>query len=497
VTTLEADLAIVGSGVAGLLAARAPLAAGQRVVVVERGGLKTHAEQLKDGSYSVDVPGAEPNVDTAPGSDPYPWDFVFGVGGSTLHWPGSTPRFQENDFRMRSAYGVMRDWPIGMDVLEPFYRRAERVLGVAGAPRGAGGSTLPPHPFSPLDQAVAPFLEPYVPLPQARPTRAIGRRPACCGSARCELCPVDSRFSVLNGLRDVLDHPGLELRTETVAARLRLSTSGRRAESVECLDSRKRAVQVRAPLVVLAGGGFENPGLLMRSGLERADTGRFLYDHQHWTMLFRVRRGVRMGEGSSLSTGMSLVFADGSFRSRRSAALVSAYNPGISMSESIVDELVSGNDGRRLRRAALDTWRRTLPLDVLVEDIPLARRRVALSGARDAFGLPRLSVAYGPPTDYESRAVGAVRDALERRLAPLGVSEVVVRPGPVGGHSLGTCRMGDDGDAVVDSDLRHLDVENLYVVGGSAFPTYSPSHPTLTLSALALRLGDRLAGTAP
>jgi choline dehydrogenase-like flavoprotein len=53
--------------------------------------------------------------------------------------------------------------------------------------------------------------------------------------------------------------------------------------------------------------------------------------------------------------------------------------------------------------------------------------------------------------------------------------------------------MGPPGEAVVDRDLRHHQVENLFVAGGSAFPTYSPAHPTLTISALAIRLGDHLA----
>ena len=67
-------------------------------------------------------------------------------------------------------------------------------------------------------------------------------------------------------------------------------------------------------------------------------------------------------------------------------------------------------------------------------------------------------------------------------------------PGPRGGHLLGTCRMGAGEDAVVDADMRHHDLENLFVAGGSAFPTYGPVHPTLTIAALALRLGERLAG---
>ena len=161
--------------------------------------------------------------------------YVYGVGGSTLHWAGAALRFSAADFKMRSRFGVMEDWPLSLAELEPFYAQAEAALGVAGAPpEGAGqpgpgipgARALPPHPFSPVDKAVAKHLQPFVPLPQARPSRAIQGRPPCCGSAVCELCPVDSRFSPLNGLAAVLDHPGLELREQTVAARLRVGAGG-------------------------------------------------------------------------------------------------------------------------------------------------------------------------------------------------------------------------------------------------------------------------------
>jgi choline dehydrogenase-like flavoprotein len=190
---------------------------------------------------------------------------------------------------------------------------------------------------------------------------------------------------------------------------------------------------------------------------------------------------------------MSRAFADGPFRRRHSAALITTHNPGIGMSRAVVEGLVRGHGGRRVRADAIREWRHTLVFDALFEDVPLASRRITLASAKDDLGLPRLSVAYGPPTPYESAAVGVVRDHLERRLAPLGVQDVRVSRGPAGGHSLGTCRMGDGDDGVVDGDLRHLDVENLFIVGGSAFPTYSPNFPTLTLAALAVRLGDALA----
>ena len=412
---------------------------------------------------------------------------MYGVGGSSLHWTGTTPRFHAADFEMRSRYGVMTDWPLGMRELDPHYARAERILGVAG------GVGMPSHPLSPMDRLVAGPLAPYAPLPQARPSRPVGRRPACCGSAVCELCPVDSRFSALNGLADVLDHQGLQLLTQTATARVRLDGRGRRATALECIRVDGTRLTVRAPEIVIAAGGFETPALLLRSRLERPDTGRYLFDHAHVTLLFRLRRDTGAGHGNSLTTGMSRAFLDGAFRARRSAALVSPHNPGLRMDAAIVDELVSGHSGRAVRRAAVERWRRTLPLDVLLEDVPQAARRVTLGTRRDAFGLPFVSVAYPRSTAYEERGRSSVRRQLERRLAPLGTEQVEERPGPAGAHILGTCRMGSGDDGVVDSDLRHLDVENLHVAGGSVFPTYSPAHPTLTIAALALRLGDRLA----
>jgi choline dehydrogenase-like flavoprotein len=61
-------------------------------------------------------------------------------------------------------------------------------------------------------------------------------------------------------------------------------------------------------------------------------------------------------------------------------------------------------------------------------------------------------------------------------------------------HHMGTTRMGDDpSTSVVDRDCRLHGVENLYVAGSSVFPTSGYANPTLTIVALALRLGDHLA----
>ena len=502
--TVETEIAIVGSGVCGLLAAWPALLAGNRVTMLERGALKTHAEQIADGQWAADVPGAQPNSETAPGTPPYPWSYVYGVGGSSLHWDGATPRFSAADFKMRSTYGVMVDWPLSLAELEPYYARAEQALGVAGAPAGdssptagqpapPGARTLPPHPLSPMDRAVAPHLSPFSPLPQARPSQPLQGRPACCGSATCELCPVDARFSALNGLRGVLKHPGLELHRETIAARLR-TAGGRRVEAIETTARNGERLLVRAERYVLAASGFENPGILLRSGLQGPAVGRYLFDHAHTTLLVSVRRDLEPGHGDTLSTGISDAFREGPFRSARSGAILIPFNPGGSLAPLVAAGIAARNGGERTRSEALATWRRQLPLDMLTEDVPQAERRVTLSSKRDSFGLPLNLIAYPPSTRYERDGIEATAQQVRRALAPLGASEIEIRPGPRGGHLLGTCRMDAGGDAVVDRDLRHLDLDNLFVAGGSAFPTYSAVHPTLTIAALALRLGDQLAG---
>jgi glucose dehydrogenase len=501
--TIEADLAVVGSGVCGLLSAWAALEAGQRVAMLERGALKTHEQQLADGNWTADVPGARPNSEIAPGTPAYPWEYLYGVGGTALHWSGTTPRFVASDFKMRSTYGVMVDWPISLDDLLPYYRRAEQALGVAGAPREApdsaggpplpGARSLPPHPHSPMDRIVAPYLQPFRPLPQARPSRPLQGRPACCGSATCDLCPVDARFSPLNGLQAVLRHRGLELRQETVAARLRSSRDGRAIASIEAIDPAGGRLRVRARRYLLAANGFENPGILLRSGLQRPDLGRYLSDHSHSNVLVALRREVKPGYGNSLVTGLSEAFRDGPFRSRCSAAIVSPFNPGARLSPLVADGVLARRDGKRVRADAQAKWRRSLPLDMLTEDAPQSRRRVTLSPNRDSFGLPLNLISYSEPSRYELDGIERTVEGLRRRLAPLGVREIRAEPGPRGGHLLGTCRIGSGDDGVVDSDLRHLDFENLFVAGGSAFPTYGPVHPTLTIAALSLRLGELLA----
>jgi glucose dehydrogenase len=504
--TVEADTVIIGSGLAGVLVARELASPAHPVAMVERGSFLSWEEQIRRHESGAtlrpegDGEGSVHNDENAPDGVDWVWEYVYGVGGTCNHWIGTCPRFLPEDFEMRSRYGVMTDWPLSYEDLAPYYALAERALGVSGARSGltpGADPPLPPHPLSPQDRAVARHLRPFIPLAQARPSRAVGARPACCGSTRCELCPVDSRFSVLNGLGEVLERPGLRLLTETIAARLEAEPSGGRIAAVECVAADGSRTRLRGDRFVVAANAIESAGLLLRSEIDDPDTGRYFASRDAITLLVSTREPVGPGYGASRSTGASYAYYSGDFRARRGAALLSPENLGDAeaMLASVVDGVVDRRDGETVRRDAVDRWERTLALSVVVEDEPSADNAVTLSPTRDRFGIPLNRVRY-VPGEYANLSLEHLVKDVPRRLRALGAGDAELVAAARGGHLLGTLRMGSGSEGVVDSSLRHRRFDNLFVSGGAVFPTYAATYPTLTIAALAIRLGRMLAGGA-
>jgi len=494
----EADTVVVGSGIAGVLVARELARRGMETTIVERGSFLPWREQLRLDRWEGSSPTSVHNHETDPRGLDWGWDYVYGVGGSMNRWTGIAPRLLPEDFEVKSRFGVARDWPLSYDDLAPYYRKAEALLSVAGQANGlmpGADYPLPPHPLSPQDRALEPHLEPFIRLPQARPTRPVRGRPACCGSARCMLCPVDARFSVLNGLGRVLDDPRVRIIDRTVAVRLRPASSHRRIATLECTDARGGSVTLHASRFVLAANGIENPALLLRSEIDEGDTGRYITDHVDAELAVRTSKPVSPGHGSSLETGASYAYYTGGFRSRRAALLLVPSNPGQPIPrDAIVDRLAAGQTGQRMRRRVVAEWERTLSISVQCDDLPDRRNAVTLSSRRDRFGIPLNRIHFAGPTDYQRRAVHHLVEDLPRRLRTLRARDVKLSYPQASGHLIGSVRMGLDDGAVLDPDLRHRRYENLFVAGSAVFPTIAATPPSLTIAALAVRLGRFIAG---
>lgn len=213
----DADVIVVGSGALGSNAATTLARAGKSVIILEAGEkiprwkiVENFRNSSKKGNYNSPYPNepwAHHSYDEQYIENVGSFDFRPGmlklVGGTTWHWASACWRYLPNDMKLKTLYGVGRDWPMEYSELEPFYQKAEEALGVCGSDTddqsGQAGGAFPPrskpYPMEPegetyLFQRLKARLSPsgyhFIHEPNARATRPYDGRPACSApSARC------------------------------------------------------------------------------------------------------------------------------------------------------------------------------------------------------------------------------------------------------------------------------------------------------------------------
>lgn len=451
-----------------------------RVLVLERGPVMSHAEQiartpaapfnLPEALYAPDSPLEGSHLIRAAGPTSKSWRFTTGFGGGSNCWWACTPRMMPADFAMRSRYGVGDDWPLSYEDLDPYYCDAEEIMTISGptvAPYPMSRPyPHPPHAFSRPDEILhEAFGYQYVPQPTARSREGTANRPPCCANGVCTLCPVNAKFTIQNELFGVYEDPRVTLITE--AEVLTVDTEGSIARGVTYT---KEGAEVRAKgdIVVLGANAIFNAAILLASGFDDPVLGRRL--HEQCGVEARVLLGgVKNFSGSTVITGNGFMFYDGPHRAKRAGCLVEGWN-------------------RAEPRLDYGRWSEVLRVRLIYEDLPLEENRVLLA----TDGTPEARTERR--SDYLAVGLATARETFDKLLAPLPVEDIAIsEPSRTEVHILGTARMGDDpATSVVDRDLVHHRVPNLLVLGSSSFVTGPPANPTLTLSALSLRAADRL-----
>jgi len=471
------ELILVGSGFASsfflhrYLQRARPTA---RILVLERGEFRDHRWQLANrGELDRQAQTTYNSV-----RSPKPWMFRVAFGGSSNCWWACTPRFLPEEFRLRSTYGVGRDWLVSYDDLEEYYCDAEEIMAVSGPDDGSPQPRSrpypqPPHRLSDPDRLFKRrFPEAFFNQPSARPTRRLDSgRPQCCANGVCALCPIDSKFTVLNSLLP-LYRSDSRVMLVTGANVMGLDVANDRVTGVR-YELGGAEHLARADLVGLGANALFNPFLLLRSGLTGPMVGGGLVEQVSVNVEVDLR-GVDNFQGSTSITGHGYMLYSGDHRRDRAAALMESWN---------VPRL-------RDERAK---WRQRVRLKFIYEDLPQPANRVVLD--RDSA---KVAVEYSSHSSYAQRGLDALEAGLSTVLDALPVEGYrVIRPAVASteGHILGTTSMGDDpATSVVDRNLIHHRVRNLLVLGGSVFPTIAPANPTLTICALSLWAADRLVG---
>ena len=293
-----------------------------------------------------------------------------------------------------------------------------------------------------------------------------------------------------------------------------------------------------------------------RTGNGAANTsdmvGRNLMDHPYyvaWGLLPMTARPVFPYRGPLITSGIGDL-CDGPFRAKRAAFRVDIGNEGwnfvvagaqfggdphVTTIDFVNGMNASGLNkrdfsqlkdnialfGAPLAQKLNDLISRQFRIGFLVEQTPDPKNRVTLSSEfKDGLGLPRPEIAYDL-SDYTRQGIVASYRMRKLIFDKLGATDFThpLPPAPDpsanspgrfqetidgkpvtltyggAGHIMGTYRMGDNPKtSVVDSFQRSHDHNNLYLVGSGTFPTGGTANPTLTLSALAIRTADRIAG---
>ena len=452
------------------------------------------------------------------------------VGGGGVHADGKVPRFREVDFRMRETYGAVDgaavdDWPVDYDELEPYYAEAERAIGVAGdaasnpfASWRSGPYPMPPGPpmYAATITAAAAArigLHPY-PAPTAANSVPYDGRPACnnCGFCAFYGCPIHAKGDPVALLQRALLTGRCVIRPDAFVSRVLVENG--RATGVEWQGFDGEIRVERARWVVVAGGAYETPRLLLLSDVGGPMVGRHLMFHFQTYVMGSLPQRLHAHRGRAVTHVHDdhLVPDDDSRRAAKEAGLpwmrggmVEHAGPAHPVQEAKLYPW-----GRRHAAAMRDSAMRERMWGFCMqgEDLPQTTNTVDLDPTvRDARGIPVARITYSP--HLHERAASAHYGALlQRVLEDAGAQWSVVTtspdaggelggflsPVPVSRHVMGTARMGDDPTrSVVDRWQRVHGVPNLVVADSSVFVTSSGYGPTLTLVALALRAAYAMA----
>ncbi len=299
--TLNTDVCVIGSGAGGGPLAHQLALGGMRVLVLEKGPHYSAKDFVHDEIKIVRRNFFVPSTDTDPhvlrhsgessGTRSSMGWTASCVGGGTVHMAGYFYRLHPDDFRMSDRFGAVRgaelvDWPINYAQLEPFYGKAERLIGVSGQ-TGANpfeGPRSTPYPLPPvtthpladwIDSACRRLGLHAFPSPRSIITRHYRGRTPCvycdfCGSYGCE---VGAKSSTLDALfPEALATGRCQILSGVTAFRIETDPRGR-AREVLFHDSAGQVRRVRAKLVCLSAGAIESARLLLLSRLAN-DSGR-------------------------------------------------------------------------------------------------------------------------------------------------------------------------------------------------------------------------------
>jgi choline dehydrogenase-like flavoprotein len=506
------DVVIIGTGAGGGTMLHALAETGARILVVERGEFVPQedanwnpasvwrdlryrtTEQWLDGEGQLFIPYTH-----------------YAVGGNSKFWGSVLYRLRREDFgELRHADGVSPAWPIDYDTLAPYYDQAERLYHVHG--QAGDDPTEPPrgpYPFAPVPHA--PRMEAIVgelralglhpsslPLGLIRPGDAGGCR--LCNTCNSFPCRINAKSDAdVLCVRPAMTHPTVTLWTGARATRLKTSPGGARVEAVE-IERGGALHRVEAGLVIVSCGAVNSAALLLRSAGGAHPHGvansSGLVGRRYMAHLATMMQGLHPFRHNDTVFQKTVAINDFYLKGPEGYPLGQIQSQG--RTHAIMAKTVGDTwryrflEMRHIPLWAYDQWvRRATDWLAMTEDLPRPDNRVTI--APDG----RIQLVYRP---NNLQAHARLVEELRRILGALGYWSPKIFAHSTGAgnttHQCGTLLFGTDPKAsVLDPFCRTHDVENLFVVDASFFPSSAAVNPALTIIAQALRVAEHIKET--
>jgi choline dehydrogenase-like flavoprotein len=497
------DIIIIGSGAGGGTMAYALADAPARILIVERGDFVPQEEE----NWSPEAvwkhlryQSSEQWLDEhGQGFRPYTH---YSVGGNTKFWGSVLYRLRRSDFdAVEHLDGISPAWPIAYDTLAPYYDRAERIYHVHG--QSGTDPTDPergpfPHPPVAHSDGMAALVRDLQALGLHPAPLPLGIRDGCipcttCNSFACRL-HAKSEADVCC-VRPALTQPNVEIWTNALARRLLTDPSGRRVEAVEIARDNS-VVKVEASRVVVSCGAVNSAALLLRSASDKHPNGLAnssgLVGRRYMAHLATMMQGFHPFRKNATvfqkTVGINDYYFSGPKTSYPLGHIQSQGRTHGVMAKVVGDtRSYFGVPMRGIPLGAYDWWvERGVDWLAMSEDLPDAANRVTI----DPGG--RIQLIYRP---NNLRAHGMLVNETKRMMRRLGFWIVMTHSHGSKNttHQCGTLVFGSDPrESVLDPFCRSHDVDNLFVVDASFFPSSAAVNPALTIAAQALRVADHI-----
>ena len=495
------DVVIIGSGAGGGTTAHALGATGARILLLERGDFVPQ----EDANWDPEAVWkhlryrARETWRDGSGQDFLPY-MHYGVGGNSKFWGSVLYRLRREDFGvLRHLDGESPAWPIDYDTLAPYYDRAERLYSVHGE---AGADPTDP-PRGPFPHAPIPHAPRVADLIDALQKRGLHPSPLPLGlrdpgvEGGCRLCDTCNSFpcrilakSEADAccVRPAVARGNVTLITGALATRLVTDPAGRRVTGVEIERDGVRST-VSAPLVVVSCGAVQSAALLLRSASDRHPNGlgnsSGLVGRRYMAHLATMLQAFDPRRVNDTVFQKTVAVNDFYF-----GGAGADYPLGHIQSQGRTHGVMAQTVVPWIPLWAYDAWvARGVDWLVMSEDLPRPDNRVTV----DPDG--RIRLTYRPNNE---RAHAQLVRHWSRLLKEMGFWLVVTHSHKAKNttHQCGTLCFGTDPRAsVLDPFCRSHDVENLFVVDASFFPSSAAVNPALTIVAQALRVADHIKET--